>query len=336
MKTPTLAILAALGSLQAVAAQVIPGRMIWVDAATCDPWAKSNGFPSAAGPGGLLTSAFDIIDKMAIASSYRIYHPTTQSPTALPANVLAWERYRVGPWAFLTLHSPFLASIMYGDLGLTPHFSLWSAMMPPDPYHRLPVELTGKRIETDGITTPCATNGQSGYSYDNNQKFYQNIIYCTKNMKLPMGFTSKGPTAFASGTTLDVAGKTWLGALYTQVLWNGGGVGIFGDYSLAYGYAAAHAMRNNRDSVFNPDSHKFYSFAQMFDNLFWGSGVGQTSQQEYASLQKTAAGKAIIATFGLTNIAVPARGINWASASGWIPPSLMNDDSPKIPPIPTS
>ncbi|KAL6691301.1 hypothetical protein J3F84DRAFT_387292 [Trichoderma pleuroticola] len=369
MKTPTLAILAALRSLQAVTAQVIPGRMIWVDAATCDPWAKSNGFPSAAGPGGLLTSAFDIIDKMAIASSYRIYHPTTQSPTALPANVLAWERYRVNStYTAFFGNNTVTTSIPGGPLGVfniafslfgvnyvwgpgtdapflivvcdnAPYVSKNSSSgkwVYTDPYHRLPVELTGKRIETDGITTPCATNGQSGYSYNNNQKFYQNIIYCTKNMKLPMGFTSKGPTAFASGTTLDVAGKTWLGALYTQVLWNSGGVGIFGDYSLAYGYAAAHAMRNNRDSVFNPDSHKFYSFAQMFDGLFWGSGVGQTSQQEYASLQKTAAGKAIIAAFGLTNIAVPARGINWASASGWVPPSLMNDDSPKIPPIPTS
>lgn len=47
-------------------------------------------------------------------------------------------------------------------------------------------------------------------------------------MKLPLGFTINGPTTFASGTTLDVAVKTWLGALYTQMSWTGGGVGVYG------------------------------------------------------------------------------------------------------------
>jgi hypothetical protein len=72
----------------------------------------------------------------------------------------------------------------------------------------------------------------------------------------------------------------------------------------------------------------------MFDGLFWGSGVGQTSQQEYASLQKTAAGKGIIAAFGLVNIAVPGRGISWAS--GWAPPDLyvLDNASPDLEPIP--
>ncbi|KAL6790149.1 hypothetical protein GGI42DRAFT_222007 [Trichoderma sp. SZMC 28013] len=149
-----------------------------------------------------------------------------------------------------------------------------------DPYHHLSVELPGDDIVNDGITTPCATNGQSGYSYFNDHKFFfANVIFCTKNMKLPLGFTSNGPTAFASGTTLDVAGKTWLGAFYTQALWNGGAVGTVRNYTLTYGYAASHAMSNNRFAVFNPDSNKVFSFAQMLDGLFWGSGVGQTSQQ---------------------------------------------------------
>lgn len=106
------------------------------------------------------------------------------------------------------------------------------------------------------------------------------------------------------------------------------------DYDLSFGYAASHAMRFERDSVYNPDSHKFFSIAHLFDNLFWASGVGQTSQQEYASLQKTAAGKALIAAFGLTNIAVPARGVNWAAAAGWVPPSTFSD-SVLVPPIPS-
>lgn len=67
----------------------------------------------------------------------------------------------------------------------------------------------------------------------------------------------------------------------------------------------------------------------MFDGLFWGSGVGRTSQQEYAGLQKTAVGREIISAFGLTNIAVPARGINWA-------PSILNADFPNVPAIPTA
>ena len=69
----------------------------------------------------------------------------------------------------------------------------------------------------------------------------------------------------------------------------------------------------------------------MLDGLFWGSGVGRTSQQEYTNLQKTAAGKGMIAAFGLTDIAVPARGITWAS--GWTPPDQWNDGRP-LEPIP--
>ncbi|KAL7916708.1 hypothetical protein GGI35DRAFT_485837 [Trichoderma velutinum] len=361
MKTPAIAILAALGSLQAVAAQVIPGRMAWVDKATCDPWAKSNGFPSAAGPGGLFTTAYDIIGNMIIANSYRIYNPSKQSPTTLPANVLAWERYRLnstyttffgnntvttpipggprGVWdiAYILFavdavwgpgtDDPFLI-VVCDDAPYISKNSSSGRFVYTDPYHHLPVELTGGSL-TDGITKPCASNGQSGYSYYNNVKFYENIMFCTKNMKLPLGFTSNGPTAFPSGTTLDVAGKSWLGAFYTQALWNSG---YIGSDHMAYGFAASHDMRYNRLSVWNPDSNKFFSFAQMFDGLFWGSGVGQTSQQEYASLQKTAAGKALIAAFGLTNIAVPARGINWAS--GWAVPNMMADAPPAVPPIP--
>ncbi|KAL7904297.1 hypothetical protein GGI35DRAFT_489880 [Trichoderma velutinum] len=346
MKTPTIVILAALGSFKAAAAQVIAGKIIWVDAATCDPWAKNNGFPSAAGPGGLFTTAYDIINNMVIANSYRLYNPSKQLPMTLPADILAWERYRLNSTygAFFgnnTATTPIpggplgvcdIAYSLYGlnqawrngtgDPGLivvcddAPYVSKNSSsgrFVFADPYYHLSVELPGDDIVNDGITTPCATNGQSSY-YNSN---YQN----------------NGPTAFASGTTLDVAGKTWLGAVYTQALWITGFVGIFGNYSPAYGYAASHAMRNNRFSIRNPDSNKFFSFAQMLDGLFWGSGVGQTSQQEYASLQKTAAGKAIIAAFGLTNIAVPARGINWASASGWVPPS---GDSPQVSAIPTA
>ncbi|KAL7904496.1 hypothetical protein GGI35DRAFT_484409 [Trichoderma velutinum] len=366
MKSPTIVILAALGNLQAVAAQIIAGKNIWVDEATCDPWAKTNGFPSAAGPGGLFATAYDIINNMVIANLYRLYNPSKQLPMTLPADVLAWERYRLnstygaffgnntattmipgGPLGVYDIASslsgvngtwgngtgdPVLFVVCDDAPYMSKNTSSGSFVF-TDPYHHLPVELTGERILTDGITMPCVTNGQSGYSYLNDHEFFENIIFCTKNMKLPLGFTSNGPTAFASGTTLDVAGKTWLGAFYTQALWYGGSAGIYGDYSLAYGYDASYAIRNNQFSIFNPDSQKFFSFAQMFDGLFWGSGVGRTSQQEYASLQKTAAGKAIIAAFGLTNIAVPARGISWASASGWVPPS---GDSPQISAIPTA
>ncbi|KAL7904495.1 hypothetical protein GGI35DRAFT_198201 [Trichoderma velutinum] len=366
MKSPTIVILAALASLQAVTSQVIAGKTIWVDAATCDPWAKTNGFPSAAGPGGLFTTAYDIINNMVIANSYRLYNPSKQLPMTLPADVLAWERYRLNstygaffgnntattmiPGGPLGVYD--IASSLYeinlvwgpgtGDPVLfvvcddAPYMSKNTSsgsFVFTNPYHHLPVELTGEGILKDGTTMPCATNGQSGYSYYNDrQKFFENVIFCTKNMKLPLGFTSNGPTTFASGTTLDVAGRTWLGAFYTQALWSGG-AGIVG--RMAHGFAASHAMRNDRYAVFNPDSRKFFSFAQMFDGLFWGSGVGQTSQQEYASLQKTAAGKAIIAAFGLTNIAVPARGISWAPAFGWVPSSLMND-SPEVSAIPTA
>ncbi|KAL7954570.1 hypothetical protein V8C34DRAFT_317206 [Trichoderma compactum] len=352
MKTRSIAFLAALGSLQPVASQVIAGKPIWVDAATCDPWAKSNGFPSAAGPGGLFTTAYDIIEKMVLANLYRIYHPSTQSPTTLPTNVLAWERYRlnstydaffgnntdttsgkVGVWD--VANSLYAVHHVWGPSTETPYLIVACDDAPyvsknsssgkfvyTDPWHHLPLELPGDRGTNDGVIAPCATNGQSGYDNSNVENFSQNIIFCTNNIKLPLGFSSKGLTTFASGTTLDVAGKTWLGAIYTQALWIGGG-----GYTLQYGNAASHAMRNSRYSMYNPDSHQLYSLAQLFDGLFWGSGIGQTSQQEYASLHKTAAGRAIIAAFGLTNMAVPARGINWASASGWTPPWIFGDDA---------
>ncbi|KAL6884488.1 hypothetical protein GGI43DRAFT_419406 [Trichoderma evansii] len=76
-----------------------------------------------------------------------------------------------------------------------------------------------------------------------------------------------------------------------------------------HGVAASYAIRNTRDCVLNADFNKFFGIALMLDGLFWDSGVGQISQQEYAILQKTAAGKALIAAFGLTNIAVLARGM---------------------------
>jgi hypothetical protein len=95
MKTPTIAILAALGGLQAVVAQRISNTPVWVDATTCDPWAKSNGFPAAAGSGGLFTTALGILDKMADASLYRMFNPSKPSLATLLANVLAWERYRL-------------------------------------------------------------------------------------------------------------------------------------------------------------------------------------------------------------------------------------------------
>ncbi|KAM0248507.1 hypothetical protein ACHAQJ_009444 [Trichoderma viride] len=356
--------LAALGGLQAVVAQLIPTTPLWVDAATCDPWAKSNGFPAAAGSGGLFTTVIGILDKIADANMYRMFYPSTQSPATLPANVLAWERYRLNstfeaifgnntettqfnlgvwdiayqlwgiqylwgpqnsdpynsdPFIFVTCDdAPYLSKNSNGKLVYT------------DPYHHAKLELDNNTILNDGVTTACATNGQSSYLKYNINNWSSNVILCTKNMNLPLGFTSNGPTTFASGTTLDVAGKSWLGALYTQALWTCGFVG--GDISLAHGFAASHAIRNTQDAIFNPDSNKFYAFALMFDSLFWGSGVGQTSQQEYTSLQKTAAGKGIIAAFGLDNITVPARGINWVS--GWAPPNMEEAASPNIGAIP--
>lgn len=95
MKTPAIAMLAALGGLQAAVAQRIGSTGVWIDATTCDPWAKSNGFPAAAGSGGLFTTALRILDEITHAGLYRIYNPSKQSPTTLPANVLAWERYRL-------------------------------------------------------------------------------------------------------------------------------------------------------------------------------------------------------------------------------------------------
>lgn len=95
MKTSTIAILAALGGLQTAVAQIISGTPVWVDATTCDPWAKSNGFPAAAGPGGLFTTAVGILGQIVDANLYRMNHPSKQSQTTLPANVLAWERYRL-------------------------------------------------------------------------------------------------------------------------------------------------------------------------------------------------------------------------------------------------
>lgn len=95
VKTPTIALLAALGGLQGAVAQRIGSSAVWVDAATCDPFAKSHGFPAAAGPGGLFTTALGILDSTAISTLYRLYHPKTQSQKTLPANVLAWERYRL-------------------------------------------------------------------------------------------------------------------------------------------------------------------------------------------------------------------------------------------------
>ncbi|KAL7903680.1 hypothetical protein GGI35DRAFT_472917 [Trichoderma velutinum] len=354
MKFPAIAILATLGSLQAVAAQVIAGKVIWVDKATCDPWAKSNGFPSAAGPGGLFATAFDIIEKMVVANLYRMYHPSKQSPTTLPANVLAWEKYRLNSTydSFFLVGAYDVAMHLWGVYDVwgpgtenpflivacddAPYLSKNSSsgkLVYTDPKNHEPIELVDDNGLNEGVTTPCAINGQSGYYDYNTDNWTENVIFCTKNMNLPLGFTSNGLTTFASGTTLDVAGKTWLGAFYTQTLWSSGAV--FAVNPVAHGFAASHVMRNNRNSIWNPDSNKLFAFAQMFDGLFWGSGVGQTSQQEYASLLKTAAGREIIAAFGLTNIAVPARGINWASASGWAPPYMLGDDAP-IGAIPTA
>ncbi|KAL7943368.1 hypothetical protein V8C42DRAFT_105300 [Trichoderma barbatum] len=359
MKPPTIAILAALMGLQAVVAQKIGNGAVWVDATTCDPWAKSNGFPAAAGSGGLFTTALDIIQKITNANLYRLYNPSRQSPATLPADILAWERYRlnstfdaffgnntdttsfeVGVWdvafqqwgiqyEWLSAASDPFILVVCDD---APYLSKNSngKLVYTNPYYHTTAELNTHAFTYTNkeVTTTCATNGQSSYTAYNWDNFTQNVILCTKNMNLPLGFTSKGPATFASGTTLDVAGKSWLGALYTQALWTRGFVTT---YPSAHGFAASHAMRNTRDSMWIPDSNKFFAFALMFDGLFWGSGVGQTSQQEYTRLQKTAAGKGIIAAFGLTNTAVPARGITWAS--GWAPP-YMNSQSPNIGAIP--
>lgn len=94
MKAPTIAILAALGGFQA-AAQRISDTPVWVDPTTCDPWARSHGFPAAGGPDGLFTVALGIFDTMTHANMYRMFNPSKQSLATLPANVLAWERYRL-------------------------------------------------------------------------------------------------------------------------------------------------------------------------------------------------------------------------------------------------
>ncbi|KAL6871683.1 hypothetical protein HDV57DRAFT_524735 [Trichoderma longibrachiatum] len=351
VKTPTIALLAALGGLQGAVAQRIGSSAVWVDAATCDPFAKSHGFPAAAGPGGLFTTALGILDSTAISTLYRLYHPKTQSQKTLPANVLAWERYRlnstydalfgnntatksgeagvydvvdavwsvhfqwgeptnIDPYIFLVCDdAPYLRKNSNGTLTYT------------DPYQHASMELSSDTFQIEKYNGPCATNGQSSYDTQNTDNWSQNVVLCTKNMNLPLGLTSKGQTTFASGTTIDVAGKSWLGALYSQALWSGGVV----LNPTTHGFAASHALRNTKSSLFNADSNKFFAFSFMLDGLFWGSGVGRTSQQEYADLQKTAAGKAIIAAFGLTNIAVPARGINWVS--GWEPPSMWSNPS---------
>ncbi|KAL6890678.1 hypothetical protein GGI43DRAFT_415465 [Trichoderma evansii] len=359
MKAPTIAILAALGGFQAVAQQ-ITNTPVWVDARTCNPWAKSHGFPAAAGPGGLFTIALGIIDEITNTALYRMFNPSKQSIETLPANVLAWERYRLNStygaffgnntettypgnvWAVGGLlygvraewgPPPQWAPSLNGDPYIfvvcddAPYLSKNSnnKLVYTDPYIHAHVQLPGDSIVNDGITTACATNGQSSYNNYNVRNHTRNVIICTKNMNLPLGFTSNGPTTFASGTTVDVAGKSWLGALYTQAL---------NTESITHGFAASHAIRNTQDAVYNADSNKFYAFALMFDGLFWGSGVGQTSQQEYASLQKTAAGKRIISAFGLANIAVPARGITWTN--GWTRPNIIEPQNRHIGAIPTA
>ncbi|RFU75629.1 hypothetical protein TARUN_6616 [Trichoderma arundinaceum] len=338
MKTPTIAILAALRGLQAVVAQQIASTPVWVDATTCNPWAKSNGFPAAAGSGGLFTTALDILNNITDANLYRMYNPRNQSPETLPANVLAWERYRLNstfdaffgnntdtkayesgvwhvayqlwgiqaqwgpvnsdPYIFVVCDdAPYLSKHSNGKLGYT------------DPYYHSKTELDSDAIVNDGVITACATNGQSSYTAANRDNWSLNVILCTKNMNLPLGFTSKGPATFASGTTLDVAGS-----------------------SSSHGFAASHAIRNTIEAVSNADSLKYFAIALGSDNLYWGSGVGQTSQQEYARLQKTAAGKGVITAFGLSNIAVPARGTTWAS--GWAPPNILDIQSPNLEAIP--
>ncbi|KAH0493762.1 hypothetical protein TgHK011_000413 [Trichoderma gracile] len=363
VKTPTIAVLAALGGLQAVAAQRIGSSAVWVDAATCDPWAKSHGFPAAAGPGGLFTTALGILDNTAISTLYRLYHPTNQSQTTLPANVLAWERYRlnstydalfgnntgtksvdVGVWD--VVHNVWGVHFQWGQpMSEEPYIFVVCDDAPymsknsngtfvyTDPYRHASMEISPVNLQLDNFVGPCATSGQSSYDIENLDNYSQNVVLCTKNMNLPLGLTSKGPTTFGSGTTIDVAGKSWLGAMYSQALWSGGGV----LKPSTHGFTASHALRNTRAGLFNADSNKFFGFAFMLDGLFWGSGVGRTSQQEYANLQTTAAGKRIIAAFGLTNIAVPARGINWVS--GWAPPNMWTNPSETpdyMEPIPTS
>ncbi|KAL7940317.1 hypothetical protein V8C42DRAFT_337834 [Trichoderma barbatum] len=359
MKIPTIAMLPALGGLQAVVAQQIAGTPVWIDATTCDPWAKSNGFPAAAGPGGLFTTAIGILVQTVDANLYRMYYPSKQSQTTLPANVLAWERYRLNStfdaffgnntnttsgalgiwdvaidlWGIQYQWAPNSADpfiiVVCDD---APYLSKNSngTLVYTDPYNHAAVEFNRADPSNRQLpTTGCATNGQSGYKLDNWDNFSQNHVFCTKNMNLPLGFTSKGPVTFASGTALDQAGKSWLGALYTHGVWS---CGLY-YFPSVHGFAASHAIRNTRDAVFNVDSHKFFGFALMLDGLFWSSGAGQTSQQEYARLQITAAGKRIIAAFGLTNIAVSARGITWAS--GWAVPYLLGEVSP-MQPIPTA
>ncbi|KAL6789535.1 hypothetical protein GGI42DRAFT_337550, partial [Trichoderma sp. SZMC 28013] len=215
--TPTIAILAALSSLQVAAAQVIAGKTIWVDAATCDPWAKTNGFPSAAGPGGLFTTAYDFIDKMVIANSYRLYNPSTQLPAKLPANILAWERYRLnstygaffgnntvttqntmGVWDIALMlfevdsvfgsrtGAPSLF-VVCDDASYVSKNSSSGRFVFTDPYYHLSVELPGDDFINDGITTPCATNGQSSYYISNNQKMFQKCYLLYKEHEAAPG-----------------------------------------------------------------------------------------------------------------------------------------------------
>lgn len=93
---------------------------------------------------------------------------------------------------------------------------------PADPYQHASMELSSDTFQIEKYNGPCATNGQSSYDTQNTDNWSQNVVLCTKNMNLPLGLTSKGQTTFSSGTTIDVAGKSWLGALYSQALWSGG------------------------------------------------------------------------------------------------------------------
>ena len=93
-----------------------------------------------------------------------------------------------------------------------------------DPYRHASMEISTETWQIEKFIGPCATNGQSSYDIQNNNNWSQNLVLCTKNMDLPLGLTSKGPNAFASGTTIDVAGRSWLGALWSQALWSGGAV----------------------------------------------------------------------------------------------------------------
>ncbi|KAL7940510.1 hypothetical protein V8C42DRAFT_337325 [Trichoderma barbatum] len=360
MKTLVVAMLAALMGLQAVVAQQIGSTSVWVDATTCDPWAKSNGFPAATGSGSLFTTALDLLQKITNANLYRLYNPSKQSLATLSADILAWERYRlnstfdaffgnntdttynsVGVWDVAFQHwgiqyqwlsatsTPFIFMVCDDAPYLSKNSN--GKLVYTNPYYHTTAELDSNAFiyKNHELTAACATNGQSSYTTSNWDNNTLNIIFCTKNMNLPLGFTSKGPATFPSGTTLDVAGKSWFGALYTQALW---AVNFVTSHPSAHGFAASHAMRNTRDSMWIPDSNKLFAFALMLDGLFWGSGVGQTSQQEYTRLQKTTTGKGIIAAFGLANIAVPARGITWAS--GWAPPYMLSRQSPTIGAIP--